>query len=158
LVDPKLDVKAKTEIGEWGRTAMFIAVTCSPAIYSNFLKLTNWKSSKKIIMIKNTPLLYASIGAIVINIAILFVPGVNDTILKLVPVDEYVGDSWIVVPVVFALSFAPTIVIVCTGLLRHVIYHYKPEKWRRNQILVQNMVQQDKVNSKKNKTKHKKVN
>jgi hypothetical protein len=44
-------------------------------------------------MIKNTPLLYASIGAIVINIAILFVPGVNDTILKLVPVDEYVGDS-----------------------------------------------------------------
>jgi Ca2+-transporting ATPase len=158
LIDPNLDVKTKTEIGEWGRTAMFIAVTCSPAIYSNFLKLTNWKSSKKIIMIKNTPLLYASIGAIVINIAILFVPGVNDTILKLVPVDEYVGDSWIVVPVVFALSFAPTIVIVCTGLLRHVIYHYKPEKWRRNQILVQNMVQQDKVNSKKNKTKHKKVN
>gem|GEM_PF-4200200 len=89
FLNADISPEAKIEIGNLGRTTMFIVATCAPCGYANLIKLSQWKTSKKINLNINKPLLICSALAFIVNISALFIPGVNTNVLNLVTIDQY---------------------------------------------------------------------
>lgn len=133
----------KQNLLSFARTGTFIVATSSPAIYSNFLKLTNWKASKKITFIRNDFLLLISIIVLISNFSIIFIPGINDKLLKLTATNLYDKTNWFFPFLMLAFSFVPTILILLINLIKHFVYHYNPQNWRRNQIIVDEFIKKD---------------
>lgn len=148
--------EAKIEIGNFGRTTMFIVATCAPCGYANLIKLSQWKTSKKINLNVNKPLLICSALAFIVNISALFIPGMNTNVLNLVPIEQYFI-NWMIIPVSLLLALIPTILILMTDGIIFFVYHYLPDPRRRNKLLVAEMVKSDKINEAKKRKKIKKT-
>ncbi|AHI52946.1 cation-translocating P-type ATPase [Spiroplasma culicicola] len=133
----------KLEIGDYGRTAMFIAITCAPCFYASLVKLSHWKTSKKLNIVINKPLWIASIGAMALNLVALFIPGLNSGILNLLSISEY-KETWYLVPIIFLLSATPAIAILAVDGIVFVSYHYFPDTRRRNKQIVEELIAKDK--------------
>ncbi|ARU91550.1 cation-transporting ATPase [Spiroplasma clarkii] len=152
--DHNVLISAKVIIGNFGRTAMFIAITCGPCGYANLIKLSQWQTSKKINIIVNKPLWICSMGALGLNIIVIFVPGLNTSILNLIPLTEY-QTAWYLIPVSLAIAAAPTFIILALDGIVFVTYHYFPDPKRRNQMLVAEMIKSDKLLAEKKRKKAK---
>ncbi|WP_166508791.1 cation-translocating P-type ATPase [Spiroplasma chinense] len=140
--DPNITMEQKIEIGDYGRTTMFMAITCAPCFYSNLIKLSHWKTSKKLHLVVNKPLWISSMGAFFLNMIVLFIPGLNDKILNLISVEQY-AEHWYLVPVVFAIALTPTVAILLLDGIVFVGYHYFPEPRRRNKIILEQLIKHD---------------
>lgn len=130
-----------------GRTAIFITISFSPLTFAHLIKLTNWQIVKQIKVSISKPLVYASFIALAVNIFIIFTPGVNDTIFKLM---GYEGDhkwSASTIWVFFAsvgLAFVPSLGILIVDGITFYSYHFAPKSWQRNRNIVNKMVEEDK--------------
>lgn len=153
--DHDVQIAAKIIIGNYGRTAMFIAITCAPCGYANLVKLSQWKTSKKVNIIVNKPLWICSMGALVLNLVIILIPGLNTSVLNLIPLAGY-KTAWYLIPVSLAIAAIPTFVILTLDAVVFVAYHYFPEPRRRNQMLVAELVKKDKLLEEKKRKKAKK--
>ncbi|AOG60487.1 cation-transporting ATPase [Spiroplasma helicoides] len=136
-------MEIKLEIGDYGRTAIFMLITCAPSFFVNFIKLSQWKTSKKINMVTNKPLIVSSLIAAGLNMIALFVPGINNNILNLLNTKEYF-DHWYMIPVILCLTITPTIAMLLTDGIVFVSYHYFPDPRRRNKQLLDSMIFEDK--------------
>ncbi|AGR42183.1 cation-translocating P-type ATPase [Spiroplasma diminutum] len=153
-----LTVEQKIEIGDFGRTAMFIAITCAPCFYANFIKLSNWKSDKKINLIVNKQLWLASMMAILLNIIVVFIPGFNEKILNLASIQSYSMNNWYLIPGALGISIIPVMFMLLMDGITFGVYHYRPDPWRRNRILTQELVELDIQKEKQKRKSKKKVN
>ncbi|AUM62713.1 cation-translocating P-type ATPase [Spiroplasma monobiae] len=158
LRDSSIHVEDKIEIGDYGRTTMFVAITCAPCFYANTIKLSNWKADKKLDLIVNKPLWLASMLAICLNLIAIFIPGFNDKILNLTEVTKYNSTNWYLIPGAFAIALFPVIFMLILDGVVYATYHYKPDPWRRNRILAQELVELDIIKEKQKRKSKKKVN
>ncbi|QGS51998.1 cation-translocating P-type ATPase [Spiroplasma tabanidicola] len=141
---PEIPMGLKIEIGDYGRTSIFMTITCAPCLFANFIKLSQWQTSKKINFVTNKPLIIASFIAAALNAIALFVPGINNNILNLLNTQEYF-DHWYMLPVIFGLVILPTVGILLVDGVVFVSYHYFPDPWRRNQKIVKEFIEVDKA-------------
>ncbi|QBQ07728.1 Ca2+-transporting ATPase [Spiroplasma gladiatoris] len=140
----EIPMLVKLEIGDYGRTSIFMVITCSPCFFANLIKLSQWKTSKKINFVQNRPLIYSSLIAAGLNAIALFVPGINNNILNLLNTQEYF-DHWYMLPVIFGFVLLPSIGILVTDGVVFVSYHYFPDPRRRNQKIVKSFIENDKL-------------
>ncbi|AHB36493.1 cation-translocating P-type ATPase [Spiroplasma apis] len=149
LRDPNLDIEKKTMLGNYGRTAVFLTITVAPCLYANFIKLSNWKSSKKLNIIINKPLWLSSFLSFTLNVIVVFTPGMNDNVLNLIPTNSYNSSNWYFVPMFIAFAMIPgTLILMVDGII-FVSYHYFPEPRRRNKMILEKMIATDKRKTKK---------
>ncbi|WP_339020263.1 cation-translocating P-type ATPase [Spiroplasma endosymbiont of Atherix ibis] len=157
LRSKNVSVTDKIEIGDYGRTAMFIVITCSPCFYANFIKLSNWKAQKKINIVTNKPLWIASMIAVVLNLISICLPLFNEKILNLNSLSSYNSTNWYLIPGSLAISLLPVICMLILDGVVFTIYHYKPDPWRRNRILAQELVELDMQKAKQKRKNKKKI-
>ncbi len=149
LRDPNLDIEKKTSLGNYGRTAVFITITLAPCLYANFIKLSNWKASRKLNIIINKPLWMSSILSFTLNVIVIFLPGLNNNVLNLLPTNSYNSSNWYFVPMFIAFAMIPgTLILMVDGII-FVSYHYFPEPRRRNKMILEKMIATDKRKTKK---------
>ncbi|WP_342274765.1 cation-translocating P-type ATPase [Spiroplasma endosymbiont of Cantharis lateralis] len=151
-------VEQKIKIGNFGRTAMFVTITCAPCFYANFIKLSNWKSDKKVNLIVNKPLWIASMSAVLVNLAVIMIPGFNEKILNLASISSYNSSNWYLILGALAISLIPVLFMLLLDGITFVIYHYRPDPWRRNRILAQELVEIDIQKEKQKRRSKKKAN
>ncbi|AGR41174.1 cation-translocating P-type ATPase [Spiroplasma taiwanense] len=143
--DANININNKIELGDHGRTAMFIVITCAPCFYANFIKLSNWKSDKKIKLVINKPLWIASIAAVMLNLIAVFIPVLNNDVLDLISSNSYNNTNWYLVPCALLISLIPTILMLLLDFVTFSTYHYLPDPWRRNRLITQEMVEKDNI-------------
>ncbi|UZQ30135.1 MAG: cation-translocating P-type ATPase [Spiroplasma phoeniceum] len=110
--DPNITIEIKLQISDFGRTGIFIALTCAPSIFVNTVNLTNWKIKQRFIPIINRPLIYAAIGSVLLNIVILFIPWINNKVLNLNDLEVYNLNNWYFIPSCLAMEMIPVTIIV----------------------------------------------
>ncbi|PPE05176.1 cation-translocating P-type ATPase [Williamsoniiplasma lucivorax] len=157
-------VEQKTEVIIYGRTSLFITIVFAPLFFSHFIKLSNWKASNKIDWKISTPLVYAALIAFVLNLAFIFIPGLNDQIFKLLGYENLDCDKfgWNqnnlgLFFAAFGLAILPACGILLWDAITFYAYHWSHEAWQRNRKIVSKMVEEDKkialAKSKKNRKK-----
>lgn len=131
------------------RTMLFISAAFAPLFLAQVIKLTNWKSSKKIPWLISKPLIYAGLLVIVLNSVFIFTPVLNDKVLGLIGYGStgWNQRSWWLFFVGFALSLVPMIIVLIINAIIFYSYHYRPGKRRRNRQLVTKMISEDKKKS-----------
>lgn len=132
--DPNISIEMKLQISDFGRTGIFIVLTCAPSIFVNTITLTNWKLKKHFTLIINKPLIYATIITVFLNIIILFIPWINNKILNLNDLEIYNLNNWYFIPSCLAIAIIPILFIIITdaccfwwfnGLKKIIINNYK---------------------------------
>ncbi|WP_338973043.1 cation-translocating P-type ATPase [Spiroplasma endosymbiont of Panorpa germanica] len=137
-------LQERVQVMTFGRTSMFLVMTISPCFYVNFIKLSNWKSSKKIQFNPNLPLVFASIFAGCLNIIVLFIPGLNSVVLLLNPISSWNAHNWYLIPAAVGISIIPGILILTTDAIVFFSYHLLPKSWERNRRIAIEFVENDK--------------
>ncbi|WP_425379374.1 hypothetical protein [Spiroplasma endosymbiont of Stenodema calcarata] len=128
-----ISVEMKLEISDFGRTGMFIALTCAPSMFVNTVTLSNWKIKQHFKPIINRPLIFAAIGAVLLNIIMLFIPWINNKVLNLNDLEVYTKSNWYFVPSCLAMAMIPVTLIVLTDILYFWWHHrYKNDKNKNN--------------------------
>ncbi|WP_444849122.1 cation-translocating P-type ATPase [Mesoplasma lactucae] len=146
---------AKINAIVYGRTAMFIVATLSPAIIAHIIRLSNWKSYKRVEFSINKSLLVASIIAVVLNTLILFIPGLNDTVFSLVGDKSWTSSNCWVIFMAIGFAFAAPALILLTDAIVFFGYHYAINPWERNRKMVSDLVRKDQAQEKAAKKKNK---
>lgn len=133
----------KTQILVYGRTAMFIVATFAPTIIAHIIRLSNWKSYRKLKYEWNKPLLLFSAIALGLDLLIIFIPGLDNEVFSLLPTHDWsIHNCWIIfVSIAFALA-SPLLILITDGVV-FFGYHYALNPWERNRALVSGMVKQD---------------
>ncbi|AHI53879.1 cation-transporting ATPase [Spiroplasma sabaudiense Ar-1343] len=152
LKDQSTSLSERVRVMSFGRTAMFIVMTISPCFYVNLIKLSNWKANPKFQFNPNVPLVFASIFAASLNIIVLFIPGLNDVVLMLNPIEYWNAHNWYMIIEALGIAMIPGALILLTDSLVFFTYHHLPKSWERNRRIAFEMVQND------NKKKVKKTN
>ncbi|WP_338969294.1 cation-translocating P-type ATPase [Spiroplasma endosymbiont of Labia minor] len=143
LKNPATSIDEKQIVTVLGRTCMFIVITCAPCGFVNFIKLTNWKNSKKINWLINKPLVYASLGAFILNFLVVFIPTVNNEIFKLTSINDWnKNNAWLIL-ISIAIILWPNLTILLSDAMIFLSYHYFPKSWERNRSIVSKMVAND---------------
>jgi len=134
----------------YGRTALFITATLAPTFLAHIIKITNWKASRKIDWKMNKPLIAMSAVAISLNILVIFVPGLNHEIFRLMTVKQWgeKNNIWILFSSVGFSALAPFLVLVVDSII-FFSYHYTKNPWNRNRDLVNKYVVADQNRAKK---------
>ncbi|ASP28186.1 cation-transporting ATPase [Spiroplasma corruscae] len=149
-----ISYSTKTSLQSHGRLTMFITITSAPCFFANFIKLSNWKASKKINLIFNKTLWIASFCSIMINIIIIFIPVFNSEVMKLPTLDEYTTKNWYLIAFSVLIAMLPGIAMLILDGIVFFSYHYLPDPWRRNQLISSEFVSED-IKAKKLKKKQK---
>ncbi|AOX43891.1 cation-transporting ATPase [Spiroplasma sp. NBRC 100390] len=126
--DPMITVEMKLQISDFGRTSMFLVLTCAPSMLVNTVTLSDWKIKSQFKSIINRPLTCAAIGAVLLNIIMLFIPWINNKVLNLNDLEVYSKSNWYFVPACLAMAMIPVTVIIVTDALyfwwHHNLKHY----------------------------------
>ncbi|AXK51154.1 cation-translocating P-type ATPase [Spiroplasma alleghenense] len=138
-------LQERVAVMTFGRTAMFLVMTISPCFYVNFIKLSNWKVSKKIQFNPNLPLVFASIFAACLNIIVLFIPGLNSVVLLLNPISSWNSNNWYLILASIGIAIIPGILILSTDAIVFFTYHWLPKSWERNRRIATEFVEKDKI-------------
>ncbi|AKX34070.1 cation-transporting ATPase [Spiroplasma litorale] len=133
----------KSLIQNHGRLTMFVTITSAPCFFANFIKLSNWKSSKKVNVLPNKSLWISSFVSIAINILIIFIPVFNSEVMKLPTLNEYTTKNWYLILFAVLISFIPGLAMLILDGIIFFSYHYLPDPWRRNQLISKEFVNED---------------
>lgn len=135
----------KDEVIVYGRTSLFITTVFTSLFFAHTIKLSNWKATNKINWLISKPLIYASFIAAGMNLAFIFIPGLNNSVFGLLGYGEHGWNSTNISLffIAFAFAFIPTIVIILIDGVMFYSYHLSPKSWQRNRQIVANMVKED---------------
>ncbi|PPE04537.1 cation-transporting ATPase [Entomoplasma ellychniae] len=129
-----------------GRTSMFITMVISPLLFAHLIKLSNWKADKKVSLLISKPLINASLIALVLSLAVMFIPLINDKVFKLMGFGTSEGWNANSVWVLFSalgIAFLPFISILLIDIVVFYSYHLSIANWDKNQKLVAELVEID---------------
>ncbi|AKU79683.1 cation-translocating P-type ATPase [Spiroplasma turonicum] len=143
LRSDELSYNSKSLLQSHGRLTMFVTITSAPCFFANFIKLSNWKSSKKINVIFNKTLWIASFVSIVVNVVIIFIPIFNSEVMKLPTLEEYTTKNWYLILFAILIALLPGICMLILDGIVFFSYHYLPDPWRRNRLISEEFINED---------------